>query len=162
MIQIIRRPQAEAQVDLTQLRQWFATLNNNNIYLTFNAQDVKARWRSFKPSLKIGDEDISAGANVAWEQHAGKLMVVNAKLQLVYDDAAAAANMAALWVATAVVAIVFGPEGNTAGKPCLSCNFKLNGIDGPSPEYSKSLVVFDYDLVSTGVPTKNLWAGDTF
>ncbi len=138
------------------------TYNSNNIYLTFNGVDVKARWREFTPSLKIGDEDISAGANVNWEAHAAKLFVINAKLQLIYDDVAAATAMAALWTATAVVAIVFGTESNTAGKPCLSANFKLNGIDGPGPKFDKPLVVFDYDLVSTGTPTKNMWAGDTF
>lgn len=139
-----------------------ATYNGNAISLTMNAQDVKAFWREFTPSLKSGDEDVSAGSGVQWEQHAGKLLVINAKMTLVYDDAAAAAAFAARWTASMITAIVFGPEGSAVGKPCLSASFKINGIDGPSPKYDESLVVLEYDLVSTGVPTKNMWAGDTF
>lgn len=136
--------------------------NGNNIYLTMNAVDVKARWRSFDMKLSIGDEDVSAGANVAWEKHASKLRNIGGTITLVYDDTAAAADMAALFTANDIIAVVYGPESNTAGKPCHNQNFKINGINGPTTNHDKTLVTLQYDLISTGVPTKNIYAGDTF
>jgi len=136
--------------------------NGNNIYLTMNAVDVKARWRKFDPKLKIGDEDVSAGANIEWEKHAGKLKVVNATVTLIYDDLTAAADQAALFTANSVIAVVHGPEGNAAGKPKHDQDFKINGINGPTTNHDKTLVTLEYDLISTGEPRSNFYAGDTF
>lgn len=136
--------------------------NGNNIYLTMNAVDVKARWRNFEMKLGVGDEDVSAGANVAWEKHASKLRNITGKITLVYDDTAAAANLAALYTANDIIAVVYGPESNVAGKPKHDQDFKINGINGPTTNHDKTLVTFEYDLVSTGEPRSNIYEGDTF
>ena len=136
--------------------------NGNNVYLTINAVDVKARWRSMEMKQETGDEDVSAGANVAWEKHASKLKKITATVTLIYDDATAAADMAALVTATDVVAIVHGPEGNTAGKPKHDQDFLMTSVDGPKTNHDKTLVTLVYECVSTGVPRSNFYAGATF
>jgi hypothetical protein len=136
--------------------------NGNDIYLRINSVNVEARWRSFDPKISIGDEDVSAGAGIDWEKHASKLRNVSATITLVYDDTQAATDMAALVTSNDVVAIVYGPEGSAAGKPCHSQSFKVNGVSGPTTNHDKTLVTLAYDLISTGVPTKNIYAGDTF
>jgi len=81
---------------------------------------------------------------------------------LVYDDAAAAADFAALTTATDIMAVVYGPEGNATGKPCHDQDFKVNSIKGPTTNHDKTLVTLEYAVISTGTPRKNIFAGDTF
>jgi hypothetical protein len=139
-----------------------AEYSGNDIYLRMNSVNVEARWRSFKPKLAIGDEDVSAGAGVDWEKHAEKLKRVEATITLVYDDVAAATDMAALITSDSVIPVVYGPEGSAAGKLCHNQNFLVTGIDGPTTNHDKTLVTLEYSLIGTGVPTKNIFVGDTF
>lgn len=139
-----------------------AVLQGNNIHLNINGQDVTARWREFIPDLDSPEEDTSAGAGINWASRGGKLLSMNAKLILVYDDAAAAADQAALWEDSMIVPIVYGPEGNAAGKPCHDQDYKINKINGPATKHDKSRTEYEYSIVSTGEPRKNIYAGDTF
>jgi hypothetical protein len=138
-----------------------AEYNSNDIYLTINGVSVTARWRSFDLSLSVGDEDTSAGTG-EWEKHSAKLLGTKAKASLVYDDTQMATDQAALWTTTQKVAVVYGPEGNTAGKPCHNQTFLITGITGPTTGHDKPLVMWEFDMVGTGTPTKNIYAGDTF
>lgn len=139
-----------------------AVYNDNNIFLTVDGTDVSARWREFDMTFNSKDEDISAGSGVDWESHATGLWSITAKMTLVYDDTQAATDIAALYEADQVVTIIYGPENNTAGKPKHNGNFKINSIKGPSPSYDKKTVMLEFDLVSSGTPTTNLYAGGTW
>lgn len=136
--------------------------NGNDIYLTINGVDVTARWRGIEMSLSVGDEDVSAGAGVEWEKHASKLKNVSATVTLVYDDTSAANDLFALVVAGDVVAVVYGPEGNAAGKPKHDQDFKINSISGPSTNHDKTLVTLAWEMISTDEPRSNIYEGDTF
>lgn len=136
--------------------------NGNDIYLTINSVDVTARWRSIEMSMSIGDEDVSAGAGVEWEKHASKLKNVSATVTLVYDDTNAASDLFNLVVAGDVVAVVYGPEGNTAGKPKHDQDFKINSISGPSMNHDKTLVTLAWEMISSNAPRSNIYEGDTF
>jgi hypothetical protein len=136
--------------------------NGNNVHLTINAVDVGARWRSMEMTLNIGDENVSAGAGVEWEKHASKLKNIGATVTLVYDDSAAATDMAALVTANDIVAVVYGPENNTVGKPKHDQDFKINSVAGPSANHDKTLVTLTYTMISTDEPRSNIYAGDTF
>jgi hypothetical protein len=139
-----------------------AEYNGNDIYLRVNAVDVEGRWREFDMSLDRGDEDVSAGAGIEWEKHNDKLKSVKAKLSVIYDDVAAAADFAALWTVTGKVAVIYGPEGSATGKPCHNQSFLITSISGPTTGHDKPAVMVEMDMISTGVPTKNIYAGDTF
>jgi len=136
--------------------------NGNDVYLTVNGVNVGARWRSFEMTLNIGDENVSAGAGIDWEKHASKLKNISATMTLVYDDANAANDMAALMTANDVVIVTYGPEGNATGKPKHEQAFKYNSVGGPTTGHDKPLVVLSYAMISTGVPTANIYDGDTF
>lgn len=136
--------------------------NGNNIYLMLNAVDVRARWRSMEMTLNIGDENVSSGAGVSWEKHASKLKSISATVTLVYDDTAAANDMAALVTANDIVAVIYGPEGNTVGKPKHDQDFKVNSVAGPTTNHDKTLVTLTYTLISTDEPRSNIYDGDTF
>lgn len=137
-----------------------AEYNGNDIHLTVDATDVGAIWRGFDMTLNIGDENTSAGAGIEWEKHAGKLKNISATMTLIYDDATAAADFAALYGTNDIVVIEYGPQGNATDDPIHNQSFKINSISGPSTSHDKALVVLEYSLISTGVPTKNIYAGD--
>ncbi len=139
-----------------------AEYNGNNISLTMNGIDIKARWRTMDLSLSVGDEDVSAGAGIEWEKHASKLKSSSAKISLIYNDTQAAADYAALWTTSQVVDVVYGPEGSATGKPCHHQSFLITGITGPTTGHDKPAVMVEFDMIGTGVPTKNIYAGDTF
>lgn len=136
--------------------------NGNDIYLRMNAIDVEARWRSFEMSLNTDEEDLSAGAGIAWKKRGSKLQDVSGTITLIYDDSTAAQNFADLWEDNQVIAVVYGPEGNAAGKPCHDQDFLITGISGPSTGHAKPAVMLEFSVSSTGVPRKCLYEGDTF
>lgn len=139
-----------------------AEYNGNAICLRMNAINVESLWKNMEISQSIGDEDVTAGAGAVWEEHAGKLRGASAKITLAYNDTQAATDMAALYTANSVIAVVYGPEGSTVGKPCDSRSWLVTGVSGPSTNVEKSMVVLEFDLVATGTPTKNIFAGETF
>jgi len=136
--------------------------NGNDVYLTMNAINVEARWRSFEMSLNTDEEDTSAGAGISWKKRAAKLHDVSGTIVLIYDDATAAQNFADLWETNQAIAIVHGPEGNAAGKPKHDQDFLIKGISGPSTGHDKPLVTLEFSVASTGEPRSNLYEGDTF
>jgi hypothetical protein len=139
-----------------------AEYNGNDIYLRMNGVDVEARWKEVTIGRKVGDEDMSSGAGIEYEKHAAKLKAGTAKVVLMYDDVAAANDMAALHTNSSIMAMVYGPEGNAAGKPCDNRNWLVTGINGPSTKADKPAVLLEFDLVATGTPTKDIHKGDTF
>lgn len=139
-----------------------AEYNGNGIYINVNGINVAARWRQFDISLDRGDEDVSAGAGIEWEKHNDKLKSAKAKLSAIYDDVQAAVDFAALWTTTGKVVVIYGPEGNAVGKPCHNQSWLITSIAGPTTGHDKPAVMVEMDMISTGVPTKNIYAGDTF
>lgn len=139
-----------------------AEFNGNNPYLTMNGVDVTARWREIEVNMKFNDIDVSAGAGIVWEKHAAGLANWEGKIILVYDDTQAATDFAALWTANHEVEVIYGPEGNTAGKPCHQQDVVIIGMTGPKQVYNKPLVMIEFDIRSRDEPTKNIFEGDTF
>lgn len=139
-----------------------AAYSGNDIYLTMNGVDVTALWRSIEITRNTDEEDTSSGAGTDWKKRAAKLMSLEATVTLVYDDQTAASDQAALFQTDQIIALDYGPEGNTAGKPRHTCDFFISSISGPTTNVDKTLVVIEYSLVSTGEPTNNFYAGDTF
>lgn len=139
-----------------------AEYNGNDIYLRMNAVNVQARWREFDMQFASDTEDVSAGAGVLWQKNAPKLFSAKATIKLIYDDVAAASDFAALWQSDQVFTVVYGPQGNTAGLPRHEQDFKINSIKGPTTTHDKKAVMLEFDLISTGVPTANIYAGGTF
>jgi len=139
-----------------------AESNTNAVYLRMNSVNIESLWKQMDISKGVADVDVTAGSGTAYEEHAAGLKSAKAKLTLAYNDTQAATDMAAIHTATEVVAIVYGPEGNTAGKPCDSRSWLITGISGPSTKVEKAPVLLEFDLVGTGTPTKDIHNGDTF
>jgi len=139
-----------------------AEYNGNAIYLRMNGVNVESLWKLMEIGKGVADVDVTAGAGTEYEEHAAGLKSGKAKLTIAYNDTQAAADMAAIHTSTEIVAIVYGPEGNTVGKPCDNRNWLITNIDGPSTKVEKEPVLLEFSLVATGTPTKNIHHGDTF
>ena len=138
--------------------------NGNDVYLRINSRDVEAIWRGFEMKLAIGKEDVSAGAGIDWTKNASKLNEITAKLTLIWDTATAVTGVAEVYnlAQDHIVPIVYGPENNTAGKGKHDQDFLVTGINGPTTNHNKTLVMLEVDLVSSGEPRSNIYDGDTF
>lgn len=139
-----------------------AELNGNSIFLTVGGISVGSLWKMFSIDKGVNDVDVSAGSGSTHEKHAAGLKSGKAKMTLAYNDTQAATDISALYQATEILAIVYGPEGNTAGKPCDQRNWLITGISGPTTKVEKEPVLLEFDLVGAGTPTKDLHKGDTF
>lgn len=139
-----------------------AEYNGNAIYLRMNGVNVETLWKQMDISKGVADVEVTAGAGSVYEEHASGLKSATAKITLAYNDTQAATDIAALYVSTEVIAVVYGPEGNTVGKPCDQRNWLITSIAGPSTQVSKEPVLLEFDLVATGTPTKDIHTGATF
>ena len=139
-----------------------AEFNGNSIYLRLNGANVESLWKKVDISQSVGDEDVTAGSGTIYEEHAAKLRGAKAKVTIAYNDTQAATDIAAIYAAAHVIAMVYGPEGNTSGKPCDNRSWLVTGIAGPSTAVDKTAVILELDLIATGTPTKDIFKGETF
>lgn len=139
-----------------------AEFNGNAIYLRMNGINVESLWKAVKLTQKVGDEEVTAGSGTVYSEHAAKLVDVDIEITLAYNDTQAATDMAAQYTATRIIPIVYGPEGNTAGKPCDNRNYLITDIDGPNTTVDKAVSELVFKGKGTGTPTKDIFKGETF
>jgi hypothetical protein len=138
-----------------------AAFNGNNPYLTINGHDVGGIWRNFELSESTDTEDTTAGAGVTHVNRAPKLQSNTAKATVVYDASTAVADLTALYHDGDTVAVVWGIEGNTNGKPKHDQDWVVTGIK-VSQAHDKAAVVLELDFESDGAPRSNMYAGDVW
>ncbi len=139
-----------------------AEYNGNSIYLRMNGVNIESLWKMMDIGKGVNDVDVTAGAGTEYEEHAAGLKSGKAKITLAYNDAQAATDLAAVHTQNEIIAVVYGPEGSTVGKPCDNRNWLITNIAGPSTKVEKEPVLLEFDLVASGTPTKDIHKGDTF
>ena len=139
-----------------------AEFNGNAIYLRMNSVNVESLWKKVEISQSVGDEDVTAGSGAVYEEHNGKLVAAKMKITLAYNDTQAATDLAAQYVSTHKVAVVYGPEGNSSGKPCDNRSWLITSVTGPNMGVDMPVVELEFEMVGTGVPTKDIFKGETF
>jgi len=139
-----------------------ATLNGNNVYLSFGGVQLDGYWTGqVSKSSSANTVDITAGSGATHTQRATGLKDNSFGFNVVYDDADLADYVSSLTVGTKAV-LVFGPEGNTAGLPKFECSMILNDVQGPQPSVELGMVMFELSFEGADVPTSTIEAGDTF
>lgn len=146
--------------------------NGNNAYLSINSRvvgdpddDTEKVFKSCSFSESIGDENVTGGAGTDWEDHAGKLRVVNGTIMIIYHTDRITADMTAirdLSNSLQNVPIVWGPEGDVAGKPKHDQDFLITQVKGPEVDVNKPLVTLELTVISSGAPRSDMYAGDTW
>lgn len=134
--------------------------NGNNVYLTINGISVCPFFAEMELERSVDTEDVTAGCGVTDMQRAPKLRDRSGKLKIVYDAGRVHEYIAELGEDTAF--IVYGPEGNVAGKPKHAQKFILEKVSGPGQSNDKKKVVFDISLKQADAPQDDMYAGAVF
>lgn len=138
-----------------------ATYNGNNQYLEIDSVDVSGYYTdqlSYNPSNNT--VDTTAGAGITGHQRAAGLNDRTLSFVVVYDDATLATYVQKLKVGS-VYTVVYGPEGNGAGKPKFAGKMILESVTQQA-SVEKIKVVFELEFQQADVPTHTIEGGDTF
>lgn len=135
-----------------------AQYNGNGIFISLDGTDVSAYWTDvFNLSYNNNTVEVTAGAGETHIERNSGLDDITGSFQLYYE-----ANTPTLDLYKALIkpgskrTMIFGPEGNTAGKPVHEQTIIINTADGPSPAIAKDFVVFTVNWQGAAAPTRNL------
>lgn len=92
-----------------------ATYSGNKDYLTIDGVDMSPYWREAEITPIMETADVTAGANVEHRERNEGLRDYQFSFTIVYDDTQAATILPL--VRPGRHRVVYGPEGNTSGKP---------------------------------------------
>lgn len=139
-----------------------ATLNGNDVYVTLDSVDISAYWTNeVSRSVTNNVVETTAGAGTDWVERQAGLNDYSLSLDLVYDDANLSTYIAKLIPGTTYT-LVYGPEGNTAGKPKDEISVIVASVDGPNPTINKDMVMWSISFQGAATPTAYIEGGGTF
>ena len=139
-----------------------ATYNGNNAYLEFGGVNLSGYFTDdidFQASNET--VDTTAGAGQTDRQRRAGLNDRTMSFVVVYDDAELATYVQSLTQGT-IGTLVYGPEGNGAGKPRHQGSAILQQVTGPNLGIEKPKVTFELSFEQADKPTHTIQAGDTF
>lgn len=138
-----------------------AATNTNAGYLTWNAVDIAGFWtEQINSEGSAETEDVTHGAGATHIMRLPKLKDRKMDFMVIYDVGSLATYVAQLEEGT-MAELIWGPEGNAAGKPCFQGDMILTSVKlGASVEKTK--LAFNLSFVQADVPTKTIEGGDTF
>ena len=136
-----------------------ATYNGNGIYLSIGGVVMDAYFKSVELTSSLESVDVTAGSNSAHRERAEGLADTSMSVTLVYDSATLQSYVQKLRPGT--YPIIFGPEGNTAGKPKHVQDMILT--EAPfSVEVEKAEVAFQLSFEAAAAPSFSIFNGAVF
>ena len=133
---------------------------DNGAYLTVNGRDVGPIFRAASITASNSVQDTTAGAGVSDMKRQPGLGSHDISMTLAYNTDRVATDITNLKTGV-IVRIVWGPEGNAAGKPKHEQDFIFaSNVRAQSVE--KTPVVFELSGSSALAPISDMDDGDTF
>lgn len=133
-------------------------LAQNDAFLSIDGTTMNTWAIEFAPDISSAEIDTTAGFDTDWTSTAPGLKTFKGKMTIVYETADIATYLPLLQPG-ATRTVIYGPEGNTAGKPKHNQSCVFTKLSGPKVNVDKSLTIFEVDVTGTGTPTTNLYAG---
>lgn len=138
-----------------------AATNTNAGYLSFNGIDLSGRWtEQINSEESVDTEDVTHGSGATHIMRLPKLLDRKMDFMVIYDDTGLSSYVAALQAGTTGT-LIWGPEGNTTGKPCFTGSMILTSVK-LAASVEKSKIAFNLSFVQADEPTKTIESGDTF
>lgn len=133
-----------------------AELNANAGYFTVNAVDLASKLSkiNLQPSAEV--VEVTAG-NVAHKANQAGLRMTTLSFSLTYTVGSVATYIQ-LIKPTAEIAVDYGPEGSTTGKPRHTQSFIVKSANF-SQDAQKAWVVFEVEAEAAGAPTNDMASG---
>lgn len=136
-----------------------ATYNGNNAFLSIDGVDVSGFWTAFTLSPSVESVDVTAGSATAHRERAEGLADTSCSGTIVYDAASVSTYIQK--VKPGSHTIIWGPEGNTTGKPRHEQVFIIT--EAPhTVGVEKPMVAFEFSGEAAAAPTYDMMAGVTF
>lgn len=104
----------------------------NDIYISFRGQAMRADYTNFSVSQKIDTVDVSAGVDDD-KTYKPALKDVSFSLELYNTGTAGSAIQSALQPDGTEGTLIYGPQGTAAGKPKYECLAYSTGYDDSYP-----------------------------
>jgi hypothetical protein len=134
-------------------------LNGNNAYIEWDGTNVSPFWTGdVNPTATNSTQEITAGSGVDHVQRAPGLNDHTMTFPVIYDKDAYATYKDKLVIGKQAP-LIYGPEGNTVGKPKFEGEMILDDISGPSQTIDKQMLQFDLTFTAADEPTSTLDSG---
>jgi hypothetical protein len=135
-----------------------AVVSSNNAYLNFNSIDVSAVWiGEVDMSVENSTVETTSGAGVTWVMRNAGLNDGSISFAVVVDDTTFNSYKAALVIGTRG-SLIYGPEGNVAGKPKLEVVSILKSVSGANATIEKDVHMYELEFEFAAAPTSTLTA----
>jgi hypothetical protein len=138
-----------------------ARLAQNNYYLALNGVDVSPHTGEINLQASSEEIDITSGTGKTHMERSAGLRDTQLSAVLAYDDTALATYVATLRPGQ-VYTVVFGPEGNTSGKPKHEQSFLLVSNGGPKVDVKKGFTIFELQFSGAAAPVTDFYNGGVF
>lgn len=137
-----------------------ATYSGNNDYLAIDGVDLGPYWREAEITPSMETADVTAGSGVTHRKRNAGLKDHAFKLTLVYDDDELQTILPVIKVGKHLV--VWGPEGNGAGKPKHQQYFHFTEAPTGGTYEKNEARVFDITCEAADSPIDDMYAGAVF
>jgi hypothetical protein len=138
-----------------------ATLAGNNAYLTIGGTDVSAYAVVFSGEHSAEEINVTAGFGATYQERVAGLKDFSGTFTIVYETTLAPTHLTLIG-AGQLRTIVWGPEGNTAGKPKHEQSCLITGVKGPEVKVDKSMTVFEVSFKGAAAPVTDMYSGGVF
>lgn len=139
-----------------------ARYNGNNAFVEWDGVDISPFWAGeVDMETSVETVDTTSGAGVTGRQRAAGLQDSSFSITVRYDDEDLSDYVGKMKPGTTGT-LVYGPEGNAAGKPRFACEMILTSITGPNAGIEYPFVTFELSFEQADVPTATIAEGDTF
>ena len=138
-----------------------AVLTGNNPALTIDAVDVTADFIDVSIERTAPSIDITAGGGATHMERDFGLLDTKMSVTLAYDTTTVDTNIPK-FNPQAAYAIVYGPEGSSAGDPKHDQSFVCVSSSMTGQNVAKGRVVFELSFEGAAVPTTDFFNGGTY
>ncbi len=136
-----------------------ARYNGNGIFLSIDGNTITGSWKEVELTSSIEEIDTTQGVGQTYLQRSEGLRDVAITLMVGYDPDTVQAQLAML--RPGIHTVVFGPEGNSAGKPRHEQAFLFT--EAPlGQDVKKKEVVFTVSGSGADAPTVDMFNGGVF
>ena len=137
-----------------------ARFNENNAFLSIGGRDVSGIWSEATITPSNSPVDVTAGAGKDDMQRLPGLNTHELTAILAYDTDSVNDDIQSVKTGV-LVRVIYGPEGNTAGKLKHEQDFILTSATFRQT-VSKEFVMFNLSGSSANPPVADMYNGDTF
>lgn len=136
-------------------------LAKNNAYLTIDGYDMAAIGIEVTAEMAGTSNEQPYGFGSNWTKREPGLKDLTLNVNVIYDTDNIDSYITSI-ATQQKVTVVYGPEGNTTGKPKHSGSFIVDSLTGPTVVVTKDQVIFEMSLVTADEPTDDMYAGAKF